>query len=354
MSRRRALAFVLALVAGAPVLAQTAEPHKLRIGTTSAPPFAMHSPTGGWEGISIDLLAEVAQREGFTYDLEEVGSADLIREVASGQLDGAIAAIVPTANDERLVDFTNSYFQSGLGVAISSTQPVPVVDMLEALASREFRGVLGVLLGLTVVFGVTIWAVEQRRNAQFEPAPGRGMFTGFWWATVTMTTVGYGDKTPITLAGRLIATVWMILTLGLVTLATAQLTAILTADRLNGRVDTVADLVRLRVGVVDGAPAAARLRAMGARVVAFPTLAAGLTGLGQDLVDAFVHDEAELAWQRQTIGGITLAPVRFEPAGFAMALPERSTLREPINRALLDTVGSSEWLSTLRYYLGPD
>ncbi|MFT3974788.1 MAG: transporter substrate-binding domain-containing protein [Amaricoccus sp.] len=168
-----------------------------------------------------------------------------------------------------------------------------------------------------------------------------------------MTTVGYGDKAPATVAGRLLGIIWMILTLGLVALATAQLSAILTADRLNGRVGSAADLSRLHVGAVAGAPAVARLAALGGKVETFPTLSAALGALADGQIDALVHDEAELAWQGQTLGGITLAPVRFQPVGFAMALPEGSALREPVNRAILDTLGSPAWLGTLRYYLGP-
>ena len=47
-----------------------------------------------------------------------------------------------------------------------------------------------------------------------------------WWAAQTVTTVGYGDITPTTVWGRLIATVVMISGIGFLTVVTASITAV--------------------------------------------------------------------------------------------------------------------------------
>jgi len=54
-----------------------------------------------------------------------------------------------------------------------------------------------------------------------------------WWAIVTMTTVGYGDKTPRSFLGRAYASLWMIIGMLLMSVFTAQISSFITADELS-------------------------------------------------------------------------------------------------------------------------
>jgi voltage-gated potassium channel len=47
---------------------------------------------------------------------------------------------------------------------------------------------------------------------------------GLWWSVQTVTTVGYGDITPSTTAGRLLGAVVMLLGIGFLTVITASIT----------------------------------------------------------------------------------------------------------------------------------
>ena len=54
----------------------------------------------------------------------------------------------------------------------------------------------------------------------------------FWWAIVTMTTVGYGDYTPATITGRLFAVVVMFAGISLTALLTATISSIFVARKI--------------------------------------------------------------------------------------------------------------------------
>lgn len=59
------------------------------------------------------------------------------------------------------------------------------------------------------VTGVLIWVFELETNDTFET-----VMDGLWWSIVTFSTTGYGDKVPITFAGRLIAVFTIMIGIG--------------------------------------------------------------------------------------------------------------------------------------------
>ncbi|MGZ8162026.1 MAG: NAD-binding protein [Methylobacter sp.] len=81
------------------------------------------------------------------------------------------------------------------------------------LASKRFELVtLGIFLGLLVFTGSTaIYLFENPANG----GQVKNLFEAFYWAIVTVATVGYGDITPQTTGGRLIAMVLILIGLGI-------------------------------------------------------------------------------------------------------------------------------------------
>jgi voltage-gated potassium channel len=79
------------------------------------------------------------------------------------------------------------------------------------------------LVAIAVVFmgalGVFLFeAGENRSIGSFGDA--------LWWAVVTATTVGYGDVSPVTLEGRLIAVVLMLTGIGVIGVFTATVASV--------------------------------------------------------------------------------------------------------------------------------
>ncbi len=80
--------------------------------------------------------------------------------------------------------------------------------------------ILAFLTSLTIIFGsVGVYLVEHgHRGANIT-----NLGDAFWWAIVTLATVGYGDYYPVTAAGRLIAVSMMLLGIGMFALLVSTL-----------------------------------------------------------------------------------------------------------------------------------
>ena len=79
-------------------------------------------------------------------------------------------------------------------------------------SSLLFGLAFSVLGGATLLGGVSLYLVEGRINPNVD-----SVIDGLWWALVTVTTVGFGDITPVTLLGRIIGAGLMVA--GMFTLA---------------------------------------------------------------------------------------------------------------------------------------
>ncbi len=90
----------------------------------------------------------------------------------------------------------------------------------QALRHRSFHYVLLVTFVVIALGAAGIFAAEHGQNKAIQ-----SVGDAFWWAIVTTTTVGYGDVSPVTGEGRLIAVGLMFLGIGFIGVFTATITS---------------------------------------------------------------------------------------------------------------------------------
>ncbi|RMX54063.1 hypothetical protein pdam_00013142 [Pocillopora damicornis] len=74
--------------------------------------------------------------------------------------------------------------------------------------------------------GVLAWFLDREEQSSSFVA---GVYEGFWWSFITMTTVGYGDRCPKSKPARAFAIVWLLISIVLLSFIMAAMSSTLTA-----------------------------------------------------------------------------------------------------------------------------
>ena len=359
---RPALWLILATFASIPMQpagadAPNAMPDRvLIIGTKEAPPFAMKADDGTWTGISINLWRQIADKLHLRYRFQEVPLQELIDGTAAGRLDASIAAITVTADRERMVDFSEPYYTAGLGIAVPRASSFNWLRLFRSLISVSFAQALLGLIGVTLLIAVLVWALERRHTEHFGGSVKAGLATSFWWSALTLTQ-SVSEHGPRTLPGRFIAVAWMAASVISIAVFTAGVTSHLTTKQLEGAVHDVADLRSVHVGVAAGTAAASYLSSQNIKFTVYPNFISGLKALKDGSLDAFVHDRPILYWlteNKEYRDSDKVLDVTFDTQDYAIALPDNSPLRGPINHALMAITSTQDWRDSVKQYLGTE
>jgi len=362
MNRSRSALIVGLCILGLAALARAQErptqsAQKLIVGVKEAPPFAIKQDDNTWSGLSIELWQAIAMDLQLSYTWRELDLPGLLQGVADGSLDVGVAALTITPERERLFDFTHPYYITGLGIAVPAQPSSGRFAIVWRFFSRPFLDIVAFLGLMLLGVGTLIWMCEHRHNAhQFGGGVFHGLRAGVWWAAATMTTVGYGDKSPTTTAGQVVGLLWMFTSLIVVAGVIASMTTALTVAELTTRVRGPEGLAESRVGTVPTSSSEAYLRAHRLQYHAYATVQDGLRALATGKLDAVVYDAPLLRYlvAKELPGRVTVLPNTFERQYYGIALPTGSPWREEINVLLLEKIHQPAWRDLLYRYLGQD
>lgn len=114
---------------------------------------------------------------------------------------------------------------------------------------RYATGAIVSVIGMLVLIGAVLMRV-------FDPEEYTNYGEAVWFTLQTVTTVGYGDNTPDSDLGRLVASVVMLVSIGLVTVVTAIITSLFiqSAGREGGQADrdaAASSLARIEASLVE-------------------------------------------------------------------------------------------------------
>ena len=91
-------------------------------------PFEFTDENDEFVGIDVDLLAAIAEDQGFEYELQSLGFDSALAAVESGQADGMIAGMSITDERKEIYDFSDEYFDSTVCAAVKEDSDAASLD----------------------------------------------------------------------------------------------------------------------------------------------------------------------------------------------------------------------------------
>ncbi len=334
---RNLIAILALLIAAVPAFGQDG----LRIAMKTLEPFVIIDG-GEYAGFSVDLWDEIAFRNGLSYEIFEVETVtDQLDAVRNGDADVAIAGISITLEREETLDFSFPVYDAGLQIMTLRENHSSILAATLSIFQLDFLRVIAGFLVVLLIAANIIWLAERQGNDdEFPREYWPGIWEALWWAAVTVTTVGYGDKAPRTAIGRIFGLVWMVGGLFLIAFFTAQVTATFTLNELRGTINDVSDLPGKSVVTIRGSTAADYLNDLQISAFEVTDIDTAYTLLLDERYQAIVFDAPVLQYYAVTEGAgrVEVVGSPFAQESYGIALPEGSDLREAVNQSVLEII----------------
>ncbi len=210
-----------------------------------------------------------------------------------------------------------------------------------------------ILFLVILIFGILVWFFERKNNKEQFDRSIKGIWSGIWWSAVTMTTVGYGDKSPQSLGGRIVALVWMFTAIITISSFTASITSSLTINKLNNKIQGPGDLKNFNIGSIKSSTSDIYLQNKEIEHINFPNIKDGLEAIINNRIAAFVYDAPILRYtisENNLQKKLIILPSKFNTQYYSFSLPKKSSLLDKINPFLLKEINSPGWSNILSRY----
>ena len=346
---RFGLIVLLVVASYSTVYAQTG----LRVAIKPLTPFVLTNGSQ-FQGYSIDLWNSIASKNGWKTNYVLLKTVkEVLHAVQTGQADVGIAGISITRDRERLVDFSMPMFNSGLQVLVPLRPAFSPITAFQNLFSPQLGFVALMILLCILIAGHVMW-LSMRHHPNYPKGYLRGVTEGIWWAAMSFPQNDLGERSPVSVVGRLAGMFWVIVSVVLLANFTASVTANLTVQQIQGGIRGIADLPGKRVLTVEGTTAETYLAQNSIRFQTKPNIETAVEELEAGRADAIVYDAPVLQYQASHAGNGKFSVVGdiFKPEYYGIALPLGSNKRKAINETLTEMISLGELTQIQQRWFG--
>ncbi|GLQ35371.1 amino acid ABC transporter substrate-binding protein [Amylibacter marinus] len=343
------LIVLIAISLGQVAFAQPVQP--IEMATIERKPFAFQK-NGEWQGFTIELWEKIATNANFETSFRKIDSfPELLSAVETGDVDLAGANISVTSAREEIMDFSQPIFDAGLSIMKRSGEETSV---FAALFNPQLLMLLVGAILLFICAGALIAWCERKSGFFKELDKPKSLEEGIWWAVSVVTNASFTIFTPVSMAGRMLAYVLIVIGLFVVSAFVAQITASLTVESLRTQVSSIQDLRGKVVGTTEASTSSKFLTRKAVDHLTFESLTDLYEALRNKEIDAVVHDAPVLAYYVKTeaLGEFETVGSVFNPQKYGFAFESGSPLLEQVNRELLLLQENGEYAQLVGKWFG--
>ena len=151
---------------------------------------------------------------------------------------------------------------------------------------------------VVITCGLLFWVFERKRNnSMFGGKRREGIGMGLWWSTILL--LGHKGIMPVSVTGRILATVAMLASLLLLSIFTGVITSILTVQQLDTGIARATDLHHVRVATVESSTSADYLQQRRIFFRRYKTPREAMQAVTETRADAVAQQRQRLGWPRR-------------------------------------------------------
>lgn len=321
----------------------------LKVGYQIEPPFVEKTENNKLSGPSVWLWENIAEENDLHYKYIPLKFEELLIGLEKNEIDVSLSPITITSERSKYMDFSLPYHIVHATMLQKEITPLQKSwQFIKSFFSINFLSALGGLVFVILIFGVLIWLFERHKNQEEFHKSTRGIWEGFWWSAVTMTTVGYGDKSPRSTGGRIVSLIWMFTAIIIISGFTAGIASSLTVNNISASNSEMRDFRNKTLGTIKNSATSEWLKNnFYTNKQEFSTISELLNALDSEKIDVVAYDRPTLQniLKNDTLSKYNIIDIKYNPQFYAFGLNKNlpESLQEAINYSMLYNTEKMDW-----------
>jgi polar amino acid transport system substrate-binding protein len=324
----------------------------VNVGVKISPPFVMKT-SNSYTGLSFDIFSSIEdslEETHFNY-IEYSSFDELCEDIKLNKIHVGVSSVSITKNRIKSLDYSLPWLKTGIGIVVNKDIDESWFDVIRGFFSIQMLKAVTSFIFIMLFFGILIWVVERKDNDNFREG-FEGIWDGIYFNIVVFSTVGFGDKSTKTDAGKAIISVLILIYMIFGALLIGNFSAAF-SNSYNDYIEDASQLNSLKVGTVSGTAASKFLDDNNVRYINFKDPENGVKSIINGELDAFIYDKPVLEYiiSKNNISNlVSLQASVFKENYYAFPISSKFKNRIILNKCIVNTIEDEYWFHKINQY----